>query len=148
MLIKHETLRNVDVRIDIESLNCSELCYVIHLYNISCFLSYSIFGNAVVINIRGCIQTFPDWPLGTRTANGKALCHQMQLYHYLVSHSSEFCYHNPLCCFSPSVYYYCCLVRYRLSPETSGYTLVYRSFLQNMYIYLYSVSVQLLKSIA
>jgi hypothetical protein len=25
--------------------------------------------------IRGCIQTFPDWPPGARTANGTALCH-------------------------------------------------------------------------
>jgi hypothetical protein len=25
--------------------------------------------------IRGCIQKFPDWPPGARTANGIALCH-------------------------------------------------------------------------
>jgi hypothetical protein len=31
---------------------------------------------------------------------------------------------NLLCCFSTSVYC-CCLFRYRLSPETSGYILVY-----------------------
>jgi hypothetical protein len=38
--------------------------------------------------------------------------------------SSEFCRHNPLCCFSTSVY--CCkrIFLYRLSPETFGYTLV------------------------
>jgi len=30
--------------------------------------------------------------------------------------------HNPLCCFSTSVYF--CLYRYRLSPETFGYTFV------------------------
>jgi len=40
-----------------------------------------------------------------------------------VSQSSEFCRHNPLCYFSTSVYC-CCLFRYRLSPETFGYTLV------------------------
>jgi hypothetical protein len=45
----------------------------------------------------------------------------VQLYRYFVSQSSEFCHHNPLCCFSTSV---CCLFRYRLSPETFGYTLV------------------------
>jgi len=41
-----------------------------------------------------------------------------------VSHSSEFCCHNPLCCFSTSVY--CCkrIFRYLLSPETFGYTLI------------------------
>jgi hypothetical protein len=38
-----------------------------------------------------------------------------------VSQFREFCCHNPLCCFSTSVY---CLFRYRLSPETFGYTLV------------------------
>jgi hypothetical protein len=47
----------------------------------------------------------------------------VQLYRYSVSQSSEFCRHNPLCCFSTSVY--CCLFRYRLSPETFGYTLLY-----------------------
>jgi hypothetical protein len=25
--------------------------------------------------IRGCIQKLPDWPPGTRTANGTSLCH-------------------------------------------------------------------------
>jgi hypothetical protein len=25
--------------------------------------------------IRGCIQKFPDWPPGARTANGTVLCH-------------------------------------------------------------------------
>jgi hypothetical protein len=32
--------------------------------------------------------------------------------------------HNLLCCFSTGVYCYCCLFRYRLSPETFGYTIV------------------------
>jgi hypothetical protein len=26
-------------------------------------------------DLRGCIQTFPDWPPGARTANGTSLCH-------------------------------------------------------------------------
>jgi hypothetical protein len=46
----------------------------------------------------------------------------LQLYRYFVSQSGEFCRNNTLCCFSTSVY--CCLFRYRLSPETFGYTLV------------------------
>jgi hypothetical protein len=39
----------------------------------------------------------------------------------------RFCRHNPLCCFSTSVYYCCCccLFRYLLSPENFGYTLVW-----------------------
>jgi hypothetical protein len=43
---------------------------------------------------------------------------------YFESQSSEFCRHNPLCCFSKSVY--CCkrIFRYRLSPETFGYAIV------------------------
>jgi hypothetical protein len=43
---------------------------------------------------------------------------------------SEFCRHNSLCCFSTSVYC-CCLFRYRLSPETFGYTLVWYILLMN-----------------
>jgi hypothetical protein len=49
----------------------------------------------------------------------------MQLYCYFVSQPSEFCRHNTSCCSSTSVYYCCCLFRYRISPETFGYTLVY-----------------------
>jgi hypothetical protein len=45
------------------------------------------------------------------------------LYRYFVSQSTEFCPHNPLCCFSTSVYC-CCLCRCGLSPETFGYALV------------------------
>jgi hypothetical protein len=43
---------------------------------------------------------------------------------YFMNQSSEFCRHKPSCCFSTSVYSCCCLFRYRLSPETFGYTLV------------------------
>jgi hypothetical protein len=70
-----------------------------------------------------CIQKFPDWPHGARTANGTAVCHNVKLYCYFVSQSSEFYRYNLLYCFSTSV---CCrcLFRYRLSPETFGYTLV------------------------
>jgi hypothetical protein len=77
-----------------------------------------------ILNIRRCIQKFPDWTSGARTANGTALCHWVQLYRYFVSQSSEFCRNNPLCCFSTGDYYCCCLFRYRLSPETFGYTLI------------------------
>jgi hypothetical protein len=56
--------------------------------------------------LRECIQKFPDWPPGARTPNDTALCHWVQLYRYFMSRSSEFCRHNPLCCFSTSVY--CC----------------------------------------
>jgi hypothetical protein len=85
--------------------------------------AYGYFSYEVHIwDIRGCIQKFPDWPPGTRTANDTGLCHEMQLYRYFVSQSSEFFRHNPLCCFSTSVYW--CIFRYRLSPETFGYTLV------------------------
>jgi hypothetical protein len=63
------------------------------------------------ISIRGYIQKFPDRPAEARTANGTALCHQLQLYHYFVSQSSEFCRHNPVWCFSTCVYC-CCLFFY------------------------------------
>jgi hypothetical protein len=50
----------------------------------------------------------------------------VQLYRYCVSQSSEFCRHNPLCCFSTTVY--CCkrIFCYRLSPETFGYPRVFQ----------------------
>jgi len=48
----------------------------------------------------------------------------VQLYCYFVSESSEFCRHNPLCCFSTSNTKGERIFRYRLSPETFGYTLV------------------------
>jgi hypothetical protein len=70
------------------------------------------------------MQKLQDWPPGTRTENGTALCHWVQLYRYFVSQSSEFYRHIPSCCFSTSVYF-CCLFRHRLSPETFGYSLVY-----------------------
>jgi hypothetical protein len=70
--------------------------------------------------LRGCIQEFPDWLPGARTANGTAFYHHMQLYRYSVSQSNEFCRHNPLCCSSTSVHC-CCLFRYGLSLETFGY---------------------------
>jgi hypothetical protein len=78
--------------------------------------------------IRGCIQKFPDWPPGARTANDTALCYYVQLYRYFVSQSSESCRHNPLCCFPTSVYR-CCLFRYRQSPETFEYILVHMNML-------------------
>jgi hypothetical protein len=48
----------------------------------------------------------------------------VQLYRCFVSQSSEFCLHNHLCCFSTSNTKDKCIFRYRLSPETFGYTLV------------------------
>jgi hypothetical protein len=29
----------------------------------------------IISTLQGCIQKFPDWPPGARTANGTALCH-------------------------------------------------------------------------
>jgi hypothetical protein len=66
----------------------------------------SNFPSLLDVCIWGCIQNFPDWPPGARTANGTALCRYVNLYRYFVSHSSEFCRHNSLYCFSTIVY--CC----------------------------------------
>jgi len=76
--------------------------------------------------LRGCIQKFPDWLPGATTANGKTLCHYMQLCRYFVSQSSAFFRHNPFCCFSTSVYFRKRIFRYRLTPETFGYILVWK----------------------
>jgi hypothetical protein len=45
-------------------------------------------------------------------------------YRYFVSQSSEFCRHNPLCCFSMSNTKGKRIFLYRLSPETFGYSLI------------------------
>jgi hypothetical protein len=29
----------------------------------------------IILDVRGCIQKFPDWSPGAKTANGTALCH-------------------------------------------------------------------------
>jgi hypothetical protein len=90
-------------------------------------VTLGLWANRIILAVRGCIQKFPDWPPGARTANGTVLCHYVQLYRYFMSQSSEFCRHDPLCCFSTSVYcccYCCCWFHYRLSPETFGYNLV------------------------
>jgi len=74
--------------------------------------------------IRRYIQKFPDWPPGARTANGIALCHWVQLYHYFVSQSSEFCHHNHLCCFStiiPKVSVYSVIDSVRKLLDTPSY---------------------------
>jgi hypothetical protein len=53
-----------------------------------------------------------------------ALCRKVQLYRYFMSQCSEFCRHNPLWCFWTSNTKGKLIFRYRLSSETSGYTLV------------------------
>jgi hypothetical protein len=85
-----------------------------------------------LVQIRVCIQKFPDCPPGTRTVNGITLCHYVQLYRYFVSQSSEFFRHNPLCCFWTSIY--CCkhMFLYRLSPETFGYNIVFSAALYTL----------------
>jgi hypothetical protein len=70
-------------------------------------------------HIQGCIQKFPDWLPGARTTNGTALCHYVQLYHYFVNQSSEFCCHNPLKGTAK------CTSHYQISLQTFGYTLVF-----------------------
>jgi hypothetical protein len=74
--------------------------------------------------IRGCIQKFPDWLPGAKTANDTSVCNYVQFHHGFMSQSVEFCRHNPLSYFSTSVY--CCkhIFRYGLSPKTFGYPLV------------------------
>jgi hypothetical protein len=84
---------------------------------------YECFNN--ICGLRECIQKFPDWPPGARTASGTPLCHYMQLYGYFVNKSSEFCRHNPLHCFSTNNTKCKRTFRYQLSRETSGYTLVH-----------------------
>jgi hypothetical protein len=87
-------------------------------------------------HIGGCIQKFPDWPPGARTANGTTLCHYVQLYRYFVSQYSEFFCHNPLCCFSTSNTTGKSIFRYRLSVGTFGYTFVFLCYSNDVSCYL------------
>jgi hypothetical protein len=103
-------------------------------YNRSQFLCWGTY-------VRWCNQKFPDWPPGVRTASHTVLCHWVQLYHYFVSQSSEFCRHNHLCCFSTSVYFCKHIFPYRLSPETFGYTLVLFHFYKVSSRFNFSVTV-------
>jgi hypothetical protein len=70
----------------------SILPQLLHRVGINCFI--------IIMHVRRCIQKFPDWLPGARTASGIALCHLLQLYRYFMSQSSEFCRHNP--CLSTS----------------------------------------------
>jgi hypothetical protein len=77
-----------------------------------------------VLTVRECDQKFPDWRPGARTANGIVLWHYVQLYRYFVSQSSEFCRHNPLCCFSVFiVVVYFVIDSVRKLLDTSSYSL-------------------------
>jgi hypothetical protein len=62
--------------------------------------------------MRGCIQKFPKWH------STLPLCAVILLF------CESVCRHNPLCCFSTSVYLCKRIFRYRHSPENFGYTLV------------------------
>jgi len=73
---------------------------------------------STAVTLRGCIEKFPDWPPGTRTANGTDLCHYVRLYRYFMIQSNEFYRHNSLYRFWTSVYCCYCLFCYRLSQET------------------------------
>jgi hypothetical protein len=33
-----------------------------------------LFSEESIKSVRGCVQNFPDWPPGARTANGTSLC--------------------------------------------------------------------------
>jgi hypothetical protein len=91
-------------------------------------LSHASYYYAYIFKHRCCTSLYPKVSgLAAWSENCKCtvLCHWVQLYCYFVSQSSKSGRHNPLSCFWTSVY--CCkrIFRYRLSPETFGYSLVY-----------------------
>jgi hypothetical protein len=57
-------------------VNSEFLCWPRHV-------SLKLEGTWNLIGVRRCIQKFPDGPPGARTANGTALCHQVQLYRFM-----------------------------------------------------------------
>jgi hypothetical protein len=70
-------------------------------------------------HVRGCIQKFPDWPPGERTANGTALCHCVQLRVNLVSSATiTLCVASQPVFIVVSVYFVIDLVRKRLDTPS------------------------------
>jgi hypothetical protein len=65
------------------------------------------------------------WSKNCKWYSSLPLCAVVSLF---CEQSSEFCRHNPLCCFSMSVYSCKRIFCYQLSPETFGYTLVFQIF--------------------
>jgi hypothetical protein len=56
--------------VDLEQIYCS-------FRDTLCSVHQNLLLGRCAVNqcIRGCIQKFPDWPPGARTANGTVLCH-------------------------------------------------------------------------
>jgi len=83
---------------------CKETYWLIKIFHRKLHSTVSFLYNVAQKEfiIRVCIQKFPDWPPGARTANGRALCHYVQLYRHFVSESSEF-YRRNLCVASQRV---------------------------------------------
>jgi hypothetical protein len=101
----------LSMRSSVYSTVCCNVTYC--LFSVFLFLVDSVINVNFTSLYEDVSKSFRTGRLGTRTANGTALCHWVQLCHYFVSHSGEICHHNPLCCFSSSVY--CCSFRYRLN---------------------------------
>jgi hypothetical protein len=71
----------------------------------------------------------PPYDGVTKSFRTGRLEQELQMVQLSATRCIEFCRHNPLCCFSTSVY--CCkrIFRYRLSPETFGNSLIRLSLL-------------------
>jgi hypothetical protein len=66
--------------------------------------------------VRGSIRKIPDWPLEQELQMVQLSATRC----YFVSHSSEFCRPNPLCCFSSNYYYYYYYYYYYFVMTQSG----------------------------
>jgi hypothetical protein len=93
-------LRICSIFLDSQELAGLKLMYLCQAYH--CLCNTLLLSLLLHTHTQGFIQKFLDWPPGARTANATALCHYVQLYCYFVSQCSEFCHHNPSCCFSTS----------------------------------------------
>jgi len=96
-------------------------------------LKLGIYGNFFVLSSKLTKLELPDYEglsKSFRTGRLERELQMVQLYRYFVSQSTEFCRHNPLCCFSTSNTKGRHTFFYRLSPEAFGYTLVFHKCLQ------------------
>jgi len=49
--------------------------FKLQIISLARYICDTFYKHIINVHIRGCIQTFPGWPPGARTANGTAPCH-------------------------------------------------------------------------
>jgi len=83
------------------SLSLSRFIYRYILYRYICMCVCFYIYMCVCVRVYSKFSGLATW---SKNCKCYSSLHYVQLYRYFPSQSSEFCRHNPLCCFSTSVY--------------------------------------------